>query len=180
MKLRIYMDEFKSTDEMHLDAAEGWLGLSNIMEANSELNRVSPALRRHPDFLAVRYKILAKANCWTECVVVAATIAEIAPKCSLGWLLRAAALHELKQTKMALETLQPALEIFPDEIEIRQCLARYECVLGNMGRAKQRLAEAMELAKEQKCIAEWQRATRGEPDLRPLWRMAETTETTGT
>lgn len=169
------MEPFKSPDDLRLDAAETWLERGNVMEANSELNRVSPSLRRHPDFLAVRYKILAKAECWTECVAVAAAIAELAPKCSLGWRHRSFALHKLKQTKMALETLQSALEVFPDEIEIRQCLARYECVLGNMGRAKQRLMEAMELATEQKCHDEWQRATLGELDLKPLWKMAEPT-----
>jgi predicted Zn-dependent protease len=169
------MDPFKSPDERHLDAAEGWLGLGNVMEANAELNQITSALRRHPDFLAVRYKILAKAECWTECVVVAGAIADLAPKCSLGWLHRAFALHQLKQTKMALETLHPALEIFSDEIEIRQRLACYECVLGNVERAKQRLTEAMKLAKEQNCLDEWRRATLREPDLKPLWKSAEAT-----
>ena len=107
------------------------VGKGNVMEANSELNRVSPALRRHPDFLAVRNKVLAKAECWTECVAVAAAIAEFAPKSSLGWLLRSHALHQLKQTRMAMETLLPALEIFPDEIEITvDMLSRGGCRSG--------------------------------------------------
>jgi len=56
------MESFKSPDDLHLDAAENWLEKGNVMEANSELNKVSPALRRHPDFLEVRYKVLAKAE----------------------------------------------------------------------------------------------------------------------
>jgi tetratricopeptide (TPR) repeat protein len=167
------MQHFKSQEEVHLDAAESWLELGNIMEANSELNKITSALRRHPDFLAVRYKLLAKAECWTECVVVAAAIAEFAPKCSLGWLHRSFALHRSKQTKLALESLQPAVEVFPDEIEIRHHLAGYECALGNLGRAKQRLTEALKLAREQKCVDEWRRTTLGNPDLKPLWKMLD-------
>jgi predicted Zn-dependent protease len=167
------MNDSKSQDEVHLDAAEGWLELGNIMEANSELNRISATLRRHPDFLAVRYKLLAKAECWTECVVVAAAIVDLAPKASLGWLHRSFALHQSKQTKLARETLQPALEIFPDEIEIRYHLAWYELVLGNAALARQRLAEALKFAEEQKCREDWRATILGNPDLKPLWRMVD-------
>jgi predicted Zn-dependent protease len=164
-------EPFKSPDDLHLDAAETWLKQGRLMEANSELNRISPAVRRHPDFLAVRYKILAQAECWTECVAVAAAMARIAPQSSLGWLRQAHALHQLAQTRMAMETLQPALESFPDEIEIHQQLARYACVLGNLSLARQRLAEAIRLAREQKCFDECRQAILGEPAFKPFWKM---------
>jgi len=117
----------------------------------------------------VRYKVLAKAECWTECAAVAAAIAEIAPKSSLGWLQRSHALHQLKQTRMAVDTLLPALEIFPDEIEIHHRLALYDCVLGNLNRSGQRLAETIRLAREQKCFDLWRDAILNEPGLKPLW-----------
>ena len=169
------MEPFKSTDDLHLDAAEASLKQGNLMAANSALNQVSPALRRHPDFLAVRYKVLAKAECWTECVAVAAAIAAIAPKSSLGWLQRSHALHQLKQTRMAMETLLPALQVFLDEIEIHQRLALYDCVLGNLNRAGQRLAETIRLAREQKCFDLWRQAILNEPGLKPLWKMLNST-----
>lgn len=168
-----FMDPFKSPDDLHLDAAEDWLEKGNVMEANSELNKVSHALRRHPDFLAVRYKVLAQAECWTECVAVGAEIAKIAHQSSLGWLLQAHALRQLKQTRMAMDTLQPALEVFPDEIEIRQRLALYNCVLGNLNRAGHRLAETVQLAREQKCFDFWCQAILNEPGLKPLWKMLD-------
>lgn len=167
------MEPFKSTDDLRLDAAEAWLKQGNLMAANSELNQVSPALRRHPDFLAVRFKVLAKAECWTECVAVAGAMAQIAPKASLGWLLRSHALHQLKQIRLAMETLQPALEVFPDEIEIRQRLALYDCLLGDLNRAQQRLAETIQLAREQKCVDFWRQAILNEPGLMPLWPMLD-------
>lgn len=167
------MTYLKTPDELHLDAAEGWLELGNLIEANAELNKITSALRRHPDFLAVRYKLLAKADCWAECVAVAAAIVDLAPKSSLGWLHRSSALHRSKQTKMALECLQPALEIFPDEIEVRYHLACYDCVLGNLSRAEQRLSEVLKLAEEQKCLDDWRPTILGNPELKPLWRMLD-------
>jgi predicted Zn-dependent protease len=167
------MDPFKSPDDLRLAAAEEWLEKGTVMEANSELNKVSPALRRHPDFLAVRYKVLAKAECWTECVAVAAAIAEIAPQSSLGWLQRSQALHQLNQTRMAMETLLPALKLFPDEIDIHHRLALYDCVLGNLNRSGQRLAETIRLAREQKCFDLWRQAILDEPGLKPLWKMLD-------
>ena len=167
------MEPFKSPDDLHLDAAEDWLEKGNVMEANSGLNRVSPALRRHPDLLAVRYKVLAQAECWTECVAVAAAIIKIAPHSSLGWLQQSHALHQLKQIRMAMETLLPALKVFRDEIEIHRRVALYDCVLGNLNRAKQRLAETIQLAREQKCVDECRQAILNEPGLKPFWKMLD-------
>jgi hypothetical protein len=36
---------------MHLAAADGWLGLKNHLAANSELEKITPELRAHPDVL---------------------------------------------------------------------------------------------------------------------------------
>jgi hypothetical protein len=36
-------------DSYHLEAAQGWLELGNHLEANEELEKISPALRIHPD-----------------------------------------------------------------------------------------------------------------------------------
>jgi hypothetical protein len=47
-----------------LEAAEGWLGLGNFLEANEELEKIEPKLRAHPAVLEVRYKIYAGAKKW--------------------------------------------------------------------------------------------------------------------
>jgi hypothetical protein len=53
--------------------------------------------------------------------------------------------------------------------EIRYNLACYECVLGNMGQAKLRLAEVFNPAQNQKRFDEWRLAALKVPDLEPLW-----------
>ncbi len=44
-------------DNKHLEAAEGWLELGNYLEANEELENITPQLRAHPYVLEMRYKI---------------------------------------------------------------------------------------------------------------------------
>ncbi len=43
-----------SHDQRHLDAAEGWIGLGNHIEANEELEQITPQNRAHPAVLEVR------------------------------------------------------------------------------------------------------------------------------
>ena len=163
------MENLEPHDVMHLNAAEGWLGLGNHVEANEELEKITPTMRSHPDVLAVRYGIYAKANRWDACVHIAAAIVKLAPESTFGWIQRSFALHVLKRTKEALENLLPAVDLFPKEIVIRYNLACYECVLGNMGRAKLRLSEAFSLAQKQECFDKWRLAALDDKDLEPLW-----------
>jgi len=69
------------------------------------------------------------------------------------------------------------LKLFPDEIEIHQRLALYDCVLGNLNQAGQRLAETIRLAREQKCFDSWRQAILDEPGLKPLWKMLDSPAT---
>ena len=48
------MRPFTRPDELHFQAAVGWLELGNWREANEELENITPALRAHPDVLQVR------------------------------------------------------------------------------------------------------------------------------
>ena len=43
------MNGFPQGDFLHLQAAQGWLGLSNHLEANEELEKINPLLHAHPD-----------------------------------------------------------------------------------------------------------------------------------
>ena len=58
-------------DTFHLDAAIGWLGLGNHLEANEELEKITPGLRAYPDVLEVRIEIYARAKRWEGCVEIA-------------------------------------------------------------------------------------------------------------
>jgi predicted Zn-dependent protease len=163
------MKSFNSQDAMHLNAAEGWLGLGSPIEANDELEKIAPEMRLHPEVLMVRYEVYAQEKRWDACVFVASTIVKLEPESSFGWVHRSFALHELKRTKEALNNLLPALEYFPEEITIRYNLACYECVLGNLPQAKLRLAETLNLAQSQKCFDEWHSGALADKDLEPLW-----------
>jgi predicted Zn-dependent protease len=170
------MDFLEPQDAMHLNAAEGWLGLGNCVEANAELEQITPAMRSHPDVLEVRYEFFAKEKRWEACVDIASAIVKLVPESSFGWIHRSFALHELKRTKEALENLLPAADFFPDEITVRFNLACYECVLGNISQAKLRLAEAFNLAINQHCIDEWKSHILNDPDLAPLRGMLDEVE----
>ena len=52
--------QLQHPDSFYLDAAQGWLGLGDHVQANEELEQISPTMRAHPDVLAVRYDV--KAN----------------------------------------------------------------------------------------------------------------------
>lgn len=170
------MDTLESHDRMRLNAAVGWLGLGNPLEAEKELEQITPSMRLHPDVLEVRYDICAMAKRWKQCADVAETIVERTPNSLFGWIRRSFALHELKSTKEALEKLRPAAELWPDDITIRYNLACYECVLGNASNAILRLAEAFNLARRQRCFDQWRLAAAGDPDLKPLWDNLEDSE----
>jgi hypothetical protein len=57
------MNSLEPPDLMHPNAAVGWLGPGNWQEANEELEKITPAMRSHPDVLEVWWQIYAKAGC---------------------------------------------------------------------------------------------------------------------
>jgi hypothetical protein len=68
------MADLEPQDLMHLNAAEGWLGFGNVIEADKELKQITPAMQRHPEVLARWYEMFAKAECWPKCEEVAEEI----------------------------------------------------------------------------------------------------------
>jgi tetratricopeptide (TPR) repeat protein len=160
------MKELEFHDRRHLEAAEGWLGLGNQIEAFEELEQISPQLRVHPDVLELRWQIYAKDNKWEACVNIARAIAKLAPSHPNGWIHLAYSLHELKRTKEAKDVLIPIVDEFPKEDFMRYNLACYACQLGNLKEAGQWLEKAFAIgdSKQLKLMA------LNDPDLEPLWR----------
>jgi Tfp pilus assembly protein PilF len=62
------MNPLQPPDQIHLQAAQGWLGLGNHLEANEELEKITAQNRADPDVLEVRWEIYAKAKKWRESV----------------------------------------------------------------------------------------------------------------
>ena len=56
------MKPLENPDLLHLQAAAGWLELGNHIEANEELEKITPKLRAHPDVLEVCWQVYAAAK----------------------------------------------------------------------------------------------------------------------
>lgn len=152
-------------DSHHLNAAQGWLELNNPAEAEAELQRVSTELRSHPEVLGLRWQIFAKEHKWEKCVETAGRLIEVSPRLPHGWIHRSYALHELKQTREAVNALLPALPMFPRDWLIQYNLACYYCCLQQLDRSRQFLQQAMKFgdAKQIKQMA------LADADLKELW-----------
>jgi predicted Zn-dependent protease len=90
------MKSLEPPDSHYLIAADGWLGLGNWQEAQSEIERITPELRMHPDVQEVRWQIQAKAKNWEEAICVAREITQRTPELPFGWVHLAYSLHELR------------------------------------------------------------------------------------
>ncbi len=130
-------------NQMFLDAAVGWVGLGNFEEAERELDRIDPALARHPDILEVRWEVLARRRRWEAALSVAELLVDQAPERCSGWLHRSYCLHELKRTLEAWNRLLPAFSRFRKEATVPYNLACYACQLGNLDQAHDWLEKAV-------------------------------------
>jgi tetratricopeptide (TPR) repeat protein len=159
------MKKLELNDQRHLEGAQGWLGLGNWLEANEELEQITPQMRAHPDVLLVRWHVYATAKKWEMAAEIARAITELLPENSFGWVHWAFSLHELKRTKEAWGVLVPVVDKFPDENIIRYNLACYACQLGNLKEAWQWLEKAFDFgdSKQLKLMA------LDDHDLEPLW-----------
>lgn len=155
----------ESEDTQHLHAAEGWLELGNHIEANEELEKISPQFRTHPDVLEQRWLIYALEAKWKVCLDIATTIVQLAPERARGWIDRSFALQELKRPQEAFNLLLPAADMFPKNWTIPYNLACYEIKLGNLTTAWQWLERAFKVgdAREIKLMA------LDDPDLEKIW-----------
>jgi tetratricopeptide (TPR) repeat protein len=163
--------EFDHQSRLHLDAAEGWLGLGNWKEAESELAQLAEPLRRHPEVLQARYLVESEAKRWDACVEIGRELVELLPDDSFGWINRAYALRRATGggVQAAYDALRPAAERLKDLEPVTFNLACYACQLGNLDEARNWL---------EKCFAEAARHGRSkrrrlealaEPDLERLW-----------
>jgi tetratricopeptide (TPR) repeat protein len=85
----------------------------------------------------------------------------------VGWINRSYALHQLKRTREALDTLLPAAAKFPDNLTIAYNLACFACQLGLLAEANRWLKQAMKLADSNQI----QLVALEDPDLKPLWEI---------
>jgi tetratricopeptide (TPR) repeat protein len=154
-----------TSDKFHIRAAEGWLELGNHIEANEELENITPALRGHPEVLSLRFQIYSKAEKWDYAAEIARAISEMLPDNPYGPFHLAFSLHELKRTKEAYDVLISVVDKFPDEHLMRYNLACYSCQLGDLKEAYQWLEKAIDLTGKK----DIRQMALDDKDLEPLW-----------
>jgi predicted Zn-dependent protease len=158
------MRDLNLTESRHLEAAQGWLGLSNLREAKAEIANLSSDLLSHPDVLQVRWAIHAAAKEWELAAQVAEAFRAARPDSPFGFVHLAYALHEMKRTQEAQDVLLPVLDKFRDEFIIRYNLACYACQLGDREAAWNWLEKSMALTDPD----EVKRMALNDADLEPL------------
>lgn len=157
--------ELEPSDVHHLNAAEGWLELGDIAEALGEVKQVSLQGRFHPRALLVRWEIFARKQHWEFAHTIAEGLVALTPEDPRGWLHRSAALHALKRTPEAWQSLLPAAARFPRNPTVAYKLACYACQLGHFEEAKGWLDKATSMKSGNKL--KWLAVI--DPSLHPLW-----------
>jgi len=152
-------------DSLHARAAEGWLDLGNAPEAEAELEKIEAKYREHPDVLEVRWHIFARTKDWEAAVKVARLIKQEAPSRTNGWLHFSYALHELKRTQEAWDSLFAVAERFPGEPTVAYNLACYAAQLGKLWEAEQWFKHALKVG-EPKVLKP---LALSDADLKPIW-----------
>jgi len=162
---------FDHLSRLHLDAAEGWLGLGNWKEAELELAQVSESLRGHPEVLQVRYLVESEAKRWEACVEIATALVKAMPEDSFGWINRSYALRRAPGggVQSAYDALRPAAEKLKDLEPVTFNLACYACQLSNLDEARDWLKKCFAMASRHGRLKRRQLEALTEPDLEPLW-----------
>jgi tetratricopeptide (TPR) repeat protein len=145
-------------------AAQGWLELGNHIEANTELEQVSPELRVYPDVLELRWRIYCKAQEWPSCLDIAEALIKLAPNRPEGWVDRSFTLHVLRRTQEAFDQLLPVADRFSEVWTIPYNLACYCAQLGRLEECKEWFKKAM--AVNEHTVKS---AAVDDPDLQPVW-----------
>jgi tetratricopeptide (TPR) repeat protein len=135
--------ELEPADKFILDAAGGWLMLGNAAEAKLELEKISAKAARSPEALMLAWDIQAQAHDWQAAVKTGQSLIQQAPESPEGYIKLAYALHELKRTREAWDTLAPVGERFGENWLIPYNLACYACQLGRADEALKLLRRAL-------------------------------------
>ncbi len=160
------MKSLSFSDRIHLEAAQGWLELNNPTEAHAELACITPRMRRHPDVLEISWAILAHRGKWFQCVEVAETITDLAPRRPKGWLCLAESLRRLELPEDAWETLAEVADDFPHDPDIHYQMACYASAMGACEEAAAALEKALMIGDKSQLGP---RAL-AEPDFHDLWQ----------
>jgi tetratricopeptide (TPR) repeat protein len=159
------MKPLEPPDSLHLQAAQGWCELHSFLEANEELEKITPRLRAHPSVLEVRWQIYANLEKWESALDTASAIVKMVPDWPSGWIYRASSLTGVNRQEEAYETLSTAAARFPSDEIILYDLACVCCSLKQFDEARRWLGKAMETGGN-----EIKLRALDDPDLEQLWK----------
>lgn len=158
------MEGLTYPDLHHARAADGWLDLGVADAAQAELEHLSAAANSVPEVLDLYWRLCTARLDWEGALSIAEKIVALAPQNANGWIHRSYALHELRRTLEAQDTLLVAAALFPDQSVIPYNLACYACQLGDLDSARRWLRRTLKL----KGIANLRELALDDPDLAPL------------
>ena len=118
--------------------------LGNHLEANEELEKITPELCAHPQVLELRCRIYEAAQQWEMSLVISKALCQELPKVVSGWLHQARCLHHLGKTHVAYHLLVDVVELFLGNQSIRYDIAAYAAERGLLAEAVQWLSLAFE------------------------------------
>jgi tetratricopeptide (TPR) repeat protein len=150
-------------DLHYVETASGYADLGMFLDADAELDKIDPFNRVVPEVLQVRLEIYRGLKKWDLMQVVAKKLAEYDPGILEWHISRAYAVRRAESIERAKPILLDAVERFPEEPLIHYNLACYECQLGDLESAKERLKKAFQTEPGYREVA------LDDPDLEPLW-----------
>jgi tetratricopeptide (TPR) repeat protein len=159
--------ELSFEDARHLQAAEGWLGLGDVVSASDELEEITLAHQTHPTVLHVRYAIYAKRGQWDMAADMAEKLTPLLPDKPETWIKLAYAtrrktgggIPDAKRILLAAEAKFPADCLIPFN------LACYCSQLHEFDQAAQWLKKAAAI--DERTV---RKMAADDPDLNPLWQ----------
>jgi predicted Zn-dependent protease len=160
----------EKTDQQHLERAQGYSALGMFLEANEELEEITPDVRHVPEVLVVRSAIYHGTGRWSAMAVVAAKLVEFDPT-EPGWFINLAyATRRAESLENAHTILLRAEKIHPQNGNIQFNIACYQAQLGNIESAKQHLARATRMNSKFRQLA------LDDSDLESLWEHVRSLE----
>lgn len=157
--------DLQSPDKHYVSAAQGWLNLGSIDDAEKELSNVGYWSRLHPDVLMVRWKIVSRQKQWERSLDVARTMIRSANDRPSGYVCLAYSLCHLERDEDAKAQLIEAHQKFPKVTAIPYFLARLTTKLGQMQEASDWLKVWSKLIDK----PEQEMTARRDPKLKSLW-----------
>jgi tetratricopeptide (TPR) repeat protein len=152
------------SDQIHLEAARGWLGLSDWREANDELDRITPTMRAHPSVLRTRILVCIAAEKWDLMHEIAKTLLLKLPYDGLVCIYAGMALDRLNRTEEAYDLLASGVKRFPNQAQVHYDLACYACKIGRLNEAMSSLERAIDVSEK-----DIRQQALDDPALGPIW-----------